>query len=345
MVHPLKVLIASGGSGGHLFPAQQLRELLGDEAEVFFAGHKLSLSPFFASEKIPFREIVSAPLKKGFFIALWKGFWQSISLLRFLGPDVVVGFGSYHTFPLLLAAVIMRKKLILFEANSTLGKVNRFFYPFAKKIAFQFACSQKKGVLVPFLPWVSKGLKKISSAEAREHFGLHPQKTTLLVFGGSQGASFLNQMIPLAIDHFSRDVQVIHLKGKGGGTVSYKSKACVKEFEKEMAIAYTAADCAICRSGAGTIAELIQYQIPSLLIPFPDASDDHQRKNGEFLIQQTKGALLLLQKDATLSRLLSEIEILLGSLEAFREGLRKYHSESQQRIDFASLIIAENKYD
>lgn len=344
MAHPLKVLIAAGGSGGHLFPAQQLRDLLGTEVEVFFAGHKLKTSPFFASEKIPFREITSAPLKKGFFIALWKGFWQSISLLCSFCPDIVVGFGSYHTFPLLLASVVMRKKLILFEANSTLGKVNRFFYPFAKKTAFQFTLSQKKGVLVPFLPWVSQGEKKINPAEARKYFGLHPQKTTLLIFGGSQGASFLNQMMPPVIDRLSQEVQVIHLKGRGGSVISYRSKACVKEFEQEMAMAYAAADGAICRSGAGTIAELIRYQVPSLLIPFPDASDDHQRKNGEFLIQQTKGARLLLQKDAVLDRLLLEIEILLSSLESLREGLRNYHLKSQHRIDFASLIIAESQH-
>lgn len=124
----LKVLIAAGGSGGHLFPARQLAEqLTGDE--VLFAGHHLSKSPFFEKEKIPFREIESAPLTNKFLFlkALWKGFWQSVDLLRTVRPDVVVGFGSFHSFPVLLAATILRKKVVLFEANCSLGKVNRFF--------------------------------------------------------------------------------------------------------------------------------------------------------------------------------------------------------------------------
>lgn len=336
----IKVLIAAGGSGGHLFPAQQLRQLLGSQAEVVFAGHKLKGSPFFDSEKIPFQEIASAPLKRGFLSALWKGFWQSIFFLRLFRPDVVVGFGSYHTFPLLLASIILRKKLILFEANSTLGKVNHFFYPFARKVAFQFGSSRQKEILVPLLPWISENPKSITVSDARKYFGLDPNKTTLLVFGGSQGSSFLNQKVALAIDQFKGDIQVIHLTGKGGGSVSYKVSSCVKEFEMKMAYAYLAADGAICRSGAGTIAELIGYELPSLLIPFPDASDDHQRKNGEFFIEKTKGARLLIQKEATLDRLLSELEILLGRLEIFREGLRKYRLECAQRVDLASFVCA-----
>lgn len=333
----IKVLIGAAGSGGHLFPAQQLKSALSD-CEVLFAGHKLEGSPFFDSEKIPFQEISSAPLKRGFFKAVWKGFWQSAALIRSFHPDVVVGFGSYHTFPLLLAATLMGKKIILFEANTTLGKVNRLLAPFAKKIAFQFSYSHKKAVLVPFLPWGIKKEAKASVEKARQYFGLDSKKTTLLVFGGSQGASFLNREIPAAIDRVKGEIQVIHVTGKGGGSVCYKSAACVKEFEKEMSMAYIAADAVICRSGAGTIAELIQYQVPALLIPFPNATEDHQRKNGEFLVQKTQGARLLLQRDATLDRLVFEIESLLKQLDSYRSGLKTYALQQEKRIDFSELV-------
>ena len=335
---PLKILIAAGGSGGHLFPAQQLSLTLQSDCEILFAGYKLASSPFFESEKIPFKEIASAPLKKGFLRALWKGFWQSVSLMRSFCPDVVVGFGSYHTFPLLLAAALMRKKIILFEANSTLGKVNRFFYPFAKRIAFQFPSSQKKGALVPFLPWVISQRKEVSIGEARQYFGLHPEKRTFLVFGGSQGASFLNQQVPIALDRLPGDYQVIHLTGKGATKVSYRISSCVKEFEKDMSMAYKAADIAICRSGAGTIAELIQNHIPALLIPFPYAAGDHQRKNGQFLVKQTGGVRLLSQSEATVDRLVVEIETLLNGLDSSRLKLEKYVSQQKERAPFSCLV-------
>ena len=106
----LKVLIATGGTGGHLFPALQLLKLLGD-CEVVFAGHKLETNPFF-DRTVPFREIVSASSKKKWFLLLF-GVWQSLKLLFQFKPDVVVGFGSFHTFPVLMAALILRKKIVL----------------------------------------------------------------------------------------------------------------------------------------------------------------------------------------------------------------------------------------
>lgn len=341
----INILIGAGGTGGHLFPAQQLREILGSDCEILFAGHKLKESPFFNQSRIAYREITSAPLKRGFITALWKGFWQSISILRSFRPDVVVGFGSYHTFPLLLAAVILGKKIVLFEANSTLGKVNRFFAPFAKKIAFQFSSSHLKGATVPFLPWIVSKQQTISSEEARRLFGLDPKKTTLLVFGGSQGAAFLNRRVPLAIHRLNKNIQVIHLTGKGGERPVYQIPSCVKEFEPHMVLAYLAADCAICRSGAGTIAELIQYHLPSLLIPFPYASEDHQTKNGRYLIEKTRGARLLLESEAAPDRLALEIEILLNEIDSFRRSLQNYVLQEPEKINFASLVrqIGEEK--
>ena len=138
----MKVVIAAGGTGGHLFPAQQLAEMLGSDAEVLFAGHHLTANPFF--EKRAFVEISAHPFRFGFFTACWKGFWQSMRMLRQFAPDVVVGFGSYHVFPILLAASVLRKKIVLFEANYALGKVNRFFSLWQRKLLFNFPFFRKK---------------------------------------------------------------------------------------------------------------------------------------------------------------------------------------------------------
>ncbi|MBU6383258.1 MAG: UDP-N-acetylglucosamine--N-acetylmuramyl-(pentapeptide) pyrophosphoryl-undecaprenol N-acetylglucosamine transferase [Verrucomicrobia bacterium] len=300
-----KVLIATGGTGGHLFPAQQLAEQLLD-CEVLFAGHKLHSSPFF-NRKAPSCEITSASSLRGVW-ALLKGTWQSLLLLLRFAPDVVVGFGSFHTFPILLAAVLLRKKIVLFEPNCTFGKVNRWFAPFAKKVAFQFPVVHKRAVYVPLLPW--KQEKKRASSK-------DPQRKTILVFGGSQGAAFINQTFCEAAKYLSFPFQVIHLTGKGGQELHYTVPAMIKPFEEDMPSLYARADFAVCRCGAGTSAELIRYNLPAVVIPYPYAHD-HQRKNGEFLGQ---GVRLLHQKDATPERLAQEIEALVAHLPQHRAAL------------------------
>jgi UDP-N-acetylglucosamine--N-acetylmuramyl-(pentapeptide) pyrophosphoryl-undecaprenol N-acetylglucosamine transferase len=329
---PLNVLIATGGTGGHLFPSQQLAELLAD-CEVVFAGHKLESNPFF-HRKGPFHEISSSSKKKGV-LSILKGVWQSLKLIRRLKSDVVVGFGSFHSFPVLLAAVLLRKKIVLFEANCSLGKVNRFFVPFADKVAFQFPVAERKAAYVPLLPWVGRQLAKVPRADARKFYQLHPETFTILVFGGSQGASFLNETFcaAAALLHAQGEaLQVIHLTGKEDRGVQYDFRAVVKPFETEMAAAYAAADLVVCRCGAGTTAELIRFQKPAILIPYPYAHG-HQRKNGEFL---TKGARMVLQHEASAERLAAEIRAIRTELATRSEALKQI--VLPQTVDFGALV-------
>jgi UDP-N-acetylglucosamine--N-acetylmuramyl-(pentapeptide) pyrophosphoryl-undecaprenol N-acetylglucosamine transferase len=319
----LKVLIAAGGSGGHLFPAQQLAYYYPD---VLFAGHHLSKSPFF-SHKFAFQEIKACPPKKwSFLFSTIIGLFQSLKLFSKNKIDVVVGFGSFHTFPVLLAAVLLRKKIVLFEANCVLGKVNRLFAPFANKIAVQFPISAKKTVFAPLLPWTEQ--KKVTRDEALNYFGLKDQ-FTILIFGGSQGAKFFNENVPKAIS-----CQVIHLTGKGG--VANYENGCVKEFETRMDLAYMAADLVICRSGASTIAELIRYKKPSLLIPFPFSSENHQRENAKFMTRFVKGSRMIDQEGATVDKIKQEIEILKCDYTKYEKALEAY--DIGQRVSLSELL-------
>lgn len=306
--HSLKVLIATGGTGGHLFPSRQLAELL-EGSEVVFAGHGLKSTPFF-DRKAPYYEVPSVSSLKQW-PTLLKGVWQGIQLLRRLKPDVVVGFGSYHSFPLLMAATLLRKKIVLFEVNCSLGKVNRFFAPFAKKIAFQFSLPHKKAAYIPLLPWIKAKPKGASK------YGRDPNKMTILVFGGSQGAAYINKTFCEAAKLLTFPFQVIHLTGKEDPEIRYSVPAVVKPFEEEMEAAYAVADLAVCRCGAGTVAELIQHRLPAVLIPYPYAHD-HQRKNGEYL---KNGARILLQQEATPERLAAEIEELRAHLDTYKKAL------------------------
>jgi UDP-N-acetylglucosamine--N-acetylmuramyl-(pentapeptide) pyrophosphoryl-undecaprenol N-acetylglucosamine transferase len=299
-----KVLIAAGGTGGHLFPAQELAELIRDRADVVFAGHKLSQNKYFKRDQHRSFDVASAPFNKklSFCLALGRGLYQSVALLLKEKPDVVVGFGSYHTVPLMLASVLLRKKIVLYEANRTLGKVTKLFAPAATHLASQFPLlGTRKSTLVPLFPWLPK--KEADRIASREAYGLDPAIFTILVFGGSQGADFLNEVVPKAVELLNRPVQIIHF---GLEESPYSVKSVVKTFETNMAKAYAAADFVIGRSGAGTVSELIRYQLPSLLIPYPFAYG-HQEDNAKYVVD-AGGAFMLLQKEVTPEKIVSCIQ-------------------------------------
>lgn len=339
-----KVLIAVGGSGGHLLPAQQLASKLRDSAEILFAGLHLSKSPFFQKESFSFLDIEAAstsqPLR--FLYKSGIGIGQSLKLISSFRPDVVVGFGSFHSFPVLAAAVLLRKPIVLYEANCKLGKVNRLFFPFAKLLGLQFPLQgkkiSKKHQFVSYFPWI-KTAKEYTKEEARAFYGLGDSLPICLVFGGSQGASFLNETAPESLQGF----QVIHCAGKGASLEEIRShyekksiRAFVQHFESDMDRAYRAADFALCRSGAATISELITHVLPAVLVPYPHAADQHQRDNAKFFCDEVQGGLWIEQNEPL--RLRSAIELCLERLESFRQSIRLFYQKTEKRVELADLV-------
>lgn len=338
-----KIIIAAGGTGGHLLPAQQLSLALKKEADLLFVGHGLADSPFFCREEFPFHPLRAVPLQGllRFTAVSFRSIWQALSLLRSFRPDLVVGFGSFHVFPILAASVILRKKIFLFEANCQLGKVNRLFAPFAHTLAAQFSIPGKVS-LVPLLPWKEKAASWEREAACAK-FGLDPSRLTCLVFGGSQGAQFLNRMAPLALP---ANVQAIHLVGKEEREEEVSQlyakrgiRASIKAYEGEMESAYAAADFALCRSGASTIAELIAHELPALLIPYPFSTDGHQIANARFLAKNVGGGIMMPEEEADLSCLSQAILSLLESREERRRSLGVYRKECAGRESFAERIM------
>jgi UDP-N-acetylglucosamine--N-acetylmuramyl-(pentapeptide) pyrophosphoryl-undecaprenol N-acetylglucosamine transferase len=350
----MKIIIAAGGSGGHLLPAQQLALELQTEAEIVFAGHRLASSPFFRRDLFSFRSIPAAPLKRSprglfeFIKAMVLGLYESIRLIKSFQPDIVVGFGSFHAFPLLLAAFLMRRKIVLFEANCLLGKVNRLFAFDAKIVAAQFLLKNnpRNVSYVPLLPWSRQSIL-MEKNRAREELGLDRERMTFLVFGGSQGAAFLNRSIPACLP---ANAQVIHLAGNDEAASEVAERyreaavlAVVKGFESNMPSLYAAADFVICRSGAGTVAELIRYSLPALLIPFPFATDDHQRMNAEFLAKNIRGAAMLLEKTASPRLIEQAIEQMILESANWREALNHFRNECGGRVSLSQQILQLGK--
>lgn len=327
---PKRVLIATGGTGGHIYPAMALAQQIEREqkdAEILFIGGGLSQNRYFDREAFASRTVSCgaftdrsplALLRSGFNIS--RGILQSCGVIRKFKPDVVVGFGSYYSFPPLIAAKLQSVPFVLHEANSIPGKVNRLLAPYAIAIGVHFPQTlglvkgKKYEVGMPLRTPFKKGA--MHRDEARKYFGLSRERITLLVFGGSQGAQIINKQIREALRLIPlENLQVIHIAGntdqiseliKGYRVLGIP--ACVKSFEERMEIAWEAADLVISRAGASSIAEQLEFEVPGILIPFARAADDHQNHNADFLVDTVGGAKKI-QENALSATKLAEMMI------------------------------------
>ena len=296
-------MVCAGGTGGHLFPAIALAEQLQErdpELEIMFIGGKLGTTPWFARDRFFFREISCATFssyhpaslyRSG--VAIGKGVRESLQHIREFKPDVAVSFGSYYAFPAAVAARLAKVPLILQASDAKPGKAIRVLAPFARVTAIQFPeaadylFGEKVLVEMPL-----KHQKRVSAAEARTHYGLGINQPTLLVFGGSQGAEALNQLMIGASEYLPKELQIIHFTGAADRVEAvlqaYRQRglrAHVKPFETAMHLAWCAADLALCRAGAATISEMLHFECPAILVPFPFASDLHQDFNADAMVR------------------------------------------------------------
>lgn len=356
-------MIAAGGTGGHLFPAQALAlELLEKHPnmKITFIGAGLNSNGYFKKEVFPYLDIKSGtPFKRHplkilkALIKLTQGTFKCLTFFSRKKPDVIVGFGSFHTFPAILAARLRKVPIVIFESNALPGKVNRYCSKWARISAIQFSHASEylrsKSVCVQ-MPLTKKG--EVTRKQARSYFGLNEERLTFLVFGGSQGAQAINHCVCGAIHSLVEkglDFQVIHLVGDEKREeklrVYYEKMhvpACVKSFEERMEYAWTAADLSISRSGSATLAELIEYTVPSILIPYPYGTENHQLKNAAFISEEIEGAVTLEEKGVQGDVLASVIYDLIGNdHERLKEMRKKLHAykEEEKKQDLCSIVL------
>lgn len=360
-----KILIAVGGTGGHIFPALSLaKKLLTDHSNIHieFAGGGLSSSRFFSHKEYSCNDISCGylPFKKPFTCLknigkIIYGTFQSFFLIKKISPEIIVGFGSYHSLPLLIAAKLFRIPIVLHEANAIPGKVNKLFAKTSKAVCISFPTAAKylKGktylVKMPLRDDVEN--KKSSKEEALQYYNLSFSKKTLLVFGGSQGAFSLNRLIIDLLKCYNgnlQKIQIIHLVGSENDVSFFQEtyhqlglSNFVKAFENNMEKAWSAADLVISRAGAGTIAEAIEFETPSIFVPFPYATDDHQSLNAAYMVDIVKGAYVFHEgKDNlhSLAQLLVELmEIMPQKLQNLKFELKKY-KEKRDNQELCSLV-------
>jgi UDP-N-acetylglucosamine--N-acetylmuramyl-(pentapeptide) pyrophosphoryl-undecaprenol N-acetylglucosamine transferase len=306
----MNIVLSTGASGGHIFPAVALAEALARDPrqEVLFLFTARDLQLIRPPAQKFYTIVMSAPRFRkplytlGWCVALAKAFFQCRKVLRETRASLLVAFGNYSSLPAVLAAHSLKVPVFLHEQNVYPGLANRMLAPFAKKIGVSFEETKKyfkagKTIKVgnPLRGMVAEGKKQAAYA----YFGLSQEKITLLALGGSQGASFINGFLPRAlksIPHLHSRVQVLHLRGRHGTralTAEYEAMGIshkVVDFLDDMAQAYSIADIAITRAGATTLRELSAYGIASIFIPYP-AKNVHQYDNARYYTARHAGVL------------------------------------------------------
>jgi UDP-N-acetylglucosamine--N-acetylmuramyl-(pentapeptide) pyrophosphoryl-undecaprenol N-acetylglucosamine transferase len=316
----MKVLIAAGGTGGHIYPGIAVaKEIMRRDAssEVLFVGTTRGLETRIVPENgFRLSLINSAGLKNVGFIGKLKGlsvlpksFIEARTLLKEFDPDVVVGAGGYVSGPVLLVASLLRIPTLVMDSNALPGFTNRRLAMFVDKAALTFDEA---------LPYFGRKGVVTGNPVRKEFFELTEPESSesvrLLIFGGSQGARAINNAmidaLPLIAD---RGLEITHQTGEAdfervraayagtNGTV-----ADVRPYISDMVSQFARTDLIICRAGATTCAELAAAGKASIMVPLPTAADDHQRKNAEAM-EKAGAARMILQKDLTGETLAKEI--------------------------------------
>lgn len=313
----MKIVVTGGGTGGHIYPALSIAHQLEEEGveELLFVGSQHGPEKQLAEKAgvrflaVPSGPIAGMSLRTARSLGrLSLGVLKACLILRKFKPDVLVGTGGYTSAGVALAQWLLGGRIVIHEQNSIPGKTNRLLARLAKKVCVTFDESvqyfPKGKTVVTGLPVRGEIISGVDRSAARKSLGLEPDKFTLLVFGGSQGARRVNEMVLEAVPELiSAEIQVIHQTGKK----NYEDVASkrpdlmgyiILPYIEDMAAAYSAADLVVSRSGASSIAEITVRGVPSVLIPFPYAHADHQTKNAE-AVARAGAALAVVEKELT----------------------------------------------
>jgi UDP-N-acetylglucosamine--N-acetylmuramyl-(pentapeptide) pyrophosphoryl-undecaprenol N-acetylglucosamine transferase len=334
------ILIMAGGTGGHVFPALALARLLREQSlEVIWLGTARGLeSRVIPAEGIPIERLSVGGLRgKGPLAWLVAPFRLLFALAQALGvmwryqPAVVVGLGGFVTGPGGVAAWLTRHPLVIHEQNAIAGFTNRLLAHVARQVLEAFPGSFGRDVHARVIgnP-VRRDISAVPPPAVRFAGRLGPVR--ILVIGGSQGAARLNAVVPFALKRLSAwlPFDVRHQAGErwiDAGRASYAQagvRADVRPFIEDMGEAYGWADLVICRAGALTVSELAAVGVAAILVPFPNAVDDHQAYNAQFLVRDG-AAVLIPDRELTAERLASELQRLCagrGKLLAMAERAR-----------------------
>ncbi len=362
----IQVLIACGGTGGHLFPGIAVAEVLsarGHDVTLLISEKKIdsiaaSGHKDLHFEKVPFLAMPKpwSPKMIGFLSGLWKGMKQCRKIIQDHQVSVVIGMGGFTSFAPLYAGRKEKCRTFIHESNAIPGKANRLNARYADAVLCGLdACKAhfpKHGdVRVVGTP-IRSSMRQISKEDPHAFFKLDPKKKTLLIMGGSQGARGVNRVVGMTLEQFEKmGIQVLHI----AGPTDYEEvrdvyakhpllPQHVAAFCHRMDLAYRAADLAIARSGASSMSELAYFGVPSLLVPYPFAAEDHQTRNAE-IFDKAGASKMLIEKDLNADSLADAVRSILTKSKKSDEMKRAANKiavrNSAEKI--ADLIVKEGK--
>ena len=334
----MNAVIACGGTGGHLFPGLAVAEVLrdrGHEVLVLISEKEIDTLAVVGRTEFRFEKLPTVALPSPFSPAILgfvRRFNDSLSLCRGIfrkfNPHVVLGMGGFTSTAPVIAGRMRGLPTFIHESNAYPGKANRHTARFVRAVLLGFkecaAFFPKTQTEFTGTPIRSTLLGRIDRAQALEKLGLRADAATLLVMGGSQGASGINQAMIKALPALQGvPLQVIHLSGSRDARLledNYRREnisAHVAAFHHQMEEVYSAADFAIARAGAASLAELAAFALPALLVPYPYAADDHQTRNAEIFVH-ARAALILKEAELTGDLLARKIRELLHDPQTLR---------------------------
>ena len=348
----MKLLLAGGGTGGHLFPAVALAEMLKSQdaaAQILFVGTKHGLEyrvlpklgwdletvniSGFAGKGLMSKMAVIAKLAQSIL--------QGRRILKSFRPDAVIGVGGYASAPLVIAAKTMNLPVLLHEQNAIPGLTNKMLSRWADRVCVAFEQTLKEFTGANSFFTGNPLRSGISDCP-----GAGNEPPTLLIFGGSRGARAINAAICAALPQLRGvlpEIKMIHQTGdddfervNDAYQQSGYPEARIEAFITDMSAVYRQADLVVCRAGATTIAELTACGRPSIMIPYPHAAGDHQKANALALVEK-QAAIMLEQKDLCTDLLVETISGLLSD----RERLQAMATAAKQqgKHDAAETIL------
>jgi UDP-N-acetylglucosamine--N-acetylmuramyl-(pentapeptide) pyrophosphoryl-undecaprenol N-acetylglucosamine transferase len=321
----MKIVLAGGGTGGHVIPALAIaEELRGGGYEVAFVGTARGMETRLVPKAgFPLHLVntgafnrVSLATRLATVVRIPLAVLASMRILRRFRADAVIGVGGYAAVPATMAAVLLRIPVVLFEPNVVPGSANRLLARFAANAAVHFEQTQR---------WFPRS--EVTGVPVRPAFfalpARHSAPPALLLFGGSQGARALNRILRESAAELLRRIpglKIVHQTGEReyeelrafyfGAGLAVETHP----FLDDMAQRFADADLVVCRSGASTVAEIAAAGKCALFVPFPGAADDHQLRNAE-LLAEAGAAVLIPEAGLTGERFVNEAEALLRSPE------------------------------
>ncbi len=353
MTKPRTVVLAGGGTGGHVYPALAMGEALEKRGHTIkYMGDAGRLEGRVVPERgIPFFPIPAVQYPRGglagkvrFALGLLKAIWHSRGVLKRERADLVLGVGGYISAPPVLAAWTLGIPRAIHEANVTPGLANRLCARVANLVLLTYAQTSERlpggapreVVGCPVNPTVLTGDRRA----AAERYGLDPDGGTLLVVGGSLGAETINRIALTAAHDPSRRYQIIHVTGpKYHDAIAAEldpvpEGVVLVDYENRMQDAYAAADLVVCRAGSSTLAELTAIGKPAVLVPSPNVTDNHQEGNARGL-EALGAAEVVVEKDLDIPATVARIGTMLAQPTLLTE--MSAAARGQGHLDTAEL--------